>query len=75
MIFFVGKQVMPLDRFKDVIFDHIICNYREGKAEPKWSRLIVSGNQINYPEHYGIPMTDILITKLLLISIISTTRV
>ena len=44
MIFFKNKE----DRFKDLMYGHIIYDYREGKAVPYWARLTVRG--INYPE-------------------------
>lgn len=71
-MFFVDKAEVPKDRFKDVMFGRIVCNYREGKEDPYRSRLTVTGNRIICPHDVRTPIADLLTVKLLFNSVIST---
>ena len=63
---------MPNDRSKDVTYDRICCNYREQKEEKNHTKLMVGGDQINYSGNCGTPTSDLLMVKLLLNSVVST---
>ena len=71
-IFFIKKDKVPQNRNRDVTYGHIICDYRDGKAEPNQTRLTIGGDKINYSEDCGIPTADLPTIKLLLNSVIST---
>ena len=69
---FIRKHEIPDDRYKDVTYGQIVCNYREEKIDPYRARLVVGGDRINYPGEVGTPTADLLTVKLLLNSIVST---
>ena len=69
---FIHKNEVPNDRFKDVTYGQIVCNYRAEKDDPNRARLVVGGDRINYPGEVGTPTCDMLTVKLLLNSVIST---
>ena len=69
---FISKHEIPSDRFKDVIYARIVCNYRPEKKDPNKCIITVGGNMTNYPEDCGTPTADLLTVKLLLNSVIST---
>ena len=71
-ICFVHKHEVLHDRQQDATYGHIECDYREGKVEPKRTRLTFGGDMINYLDDCCTPTADLLIVKLLLNSIIST---
>ena len=71
-MFFVDKNKVPQDRWKDMTYGRIVCDVREHKAEKNRTRLTVGGDRINYPDDCGTPTADLLTVKLLLNSVIST---
>eukprot|EP00804_Cyclotella_cryptica_P015317 CCRYP_005419-RA/>CCRYP_005419-RA protein AED:0.43 eAED:0.43 QI:0/0/0/1/0/0/2/0/159 len=54
-----------------VTYGRIVANYRP-KGDPYRIRLTVGGNRITYPGDCGTPTADMLTTKILLNSVIST---
>ena len=71
-LYFILKSEVPSDRFKDVTYGQIVCNYRAEKEDPNRARLVVGGDRINYPGDVGTPTADMLTVKLLLNSVVST---
>eukprot|EP01082_Thalassiosira_pseudonana_P012372 g11214.t1 g11214 contig5:382941-386300(-) len=71
-MFFINKQDIPNDRFKDITYAKFVCDYRPGKSEPNRTRLTMGGDRINYPGEVGTPTADLLLVKILFNSIIST---
>ena len=69
---FVFKHEIPPDRFKEVTYARIVCNYRPEKKDPNRCRITVGSNMVNYPEDFGTPTADLLTLKLLLNGVIST---
>jgi hypothetical protein len=69
---FLIKLEIPRDRWRDITYARIVCNERPKKKDPDRTRIIMGGNQINYPGNCGTPTADLLTVKLLLNSIIST---
>ena len=69
---FIDKSEIPPDRWKDVTYARIVCNYRPEKADPNRVRITVGGDRINCPDDCGTPTADLLTVKLLLNSVIST---
>eukprot|EP00804_Cyclotella_cryptica_P028359 CCRYP_016427-RA/>CCRYP_016427-RA protein AED:0.05 eAED:0.03 QI:0/0/0/1/1/1/2/0/1237 len=60
------------DRRRDVTYGRICANFRPEKEDPHRIRLTVGGNKIHFPGDCGTPTADMLTTKILLNSIIST---
>ena len=71
-MFFIHKSEVPEDRFKDVTYGKINCDFKETKEEKNRTRLTVGGDRINYPGDCGTPTSDLLSVKLLLNSVVST---
>ena len=69
---FIFKHEIPSDRFKDVTYARIVCNYRPEKKYPNQCRTTVGGNMTNYPRDCGTPNVYLLTVKLLLNSVILT---
>ena len=72
-IYFVHKKDVPQDRLKDVTYIKFICDVRPTKADPNRTRLTVGGDRINHPGDCGTPTADMLLLKMLVNSVISTT--
>jgi hypothetical protein len=71
-IVFIAKDDVPTDRRRDVTYGRICANFRPEKEDPHRVRLTVGGNKIHFPGDCGTPTADMLTTKILLNSIIST---
>lgn len=71
-IFFIHKNEIPKDRWRDVTYGRIVTAYRPEKSDPHRVRLTVGGDRINYTGDCGTPTADMLTTKIHLNSIIST---
>jgi len=71
-MFFINKKQVPADRWKDVTYGRIVCDFRPNKSEPNRTRLMVGGDRINYPEDCGTPTADLTLVKLIMNSVIST---
>ena len=69
---FSFKNEISADRFIDVTYARIVCNYRPEKKDPNRCRITVGGNMTNYPGDCGTPTADLLTVKLLLNIVIST---
>ena len=54
---FIFKHEIPSDRFKDVTYARIVCNYRLEKKDPNRCRITVGANMTNYPGDCGTPTT------------------
>ena len=69
---FINKNEASFDRYKDVTYGYIVCNYREEKTDPYRSWLVVGSDKINYPGNVGTPTADILSVNLLMNSVMFT---
>ena len=67
---FIFKNETPGDRFKDVTYARIVCNYRPEKKDPNRCRITVVSNMNNYPGDCGTPTAYLLTVKILLNSVI-----
>ncbi|EJK74979.1 hypothetical protein THAOC_03312, partial [Thalassiosira oceanica] len=47
--FFIHKQEVPQDRFKEFTYGKFVCTVRPQKADPFRTRLTLGGHHINYP--------------------------
>ena len=74
-IFYISKEDLPAERWKDGTYGRIVVNYCPKKSNPNRVRLTVGGNRITYPGNCGTPTADMLTVKLLRNSVISTNRV
>ena len=70
--FFITKQQVPADRFKDVTYCKFVCTERPQKAEKNRTRATLGGNRVHYPGDVGTPTADMLLFKVLLNSVVST---
>ena len=68
---FIFKHEIPSDRFKDVTYARIVCNYIPENKDPNQCRITVGGNMVNYPGYCGTPTVYLLTVKILLNSVIS----
>ena len=71
-IFFIDKNNVPSDRWKDVTYGKIVVNYRPEKEDPYRVRLTVGGNRLTRPWECRTTTVDIITVNLLLNSIVST---
>ncbi len=68
-IFFITKDQIPQNRFRDVTYGKFVVDYRENKEEKERVRLTVGGDRINYPGEVATPTADLLTVKLMLNSL------
>jgi hypothetical protein len=74
-IHFIPQDRVPRERSKDVTYGLITCLIRPEKIdEPNQTRLVVGGDRVHYPSDAGTPTTNLITVKLLINSIILTTR-
>jgi hypothetical protein len=74
-IFFIPIDKVPRARAKDVTYGLITCSIRPKKTEePNRTRLVAGGDRVHYPFNAGTPIANLLIVKLLINSVISTSR-
>eukprot|EP00804_Cyclotella_cryptica_P025733 CCRYP_002928-RA/>CCRYP_002928-RA protein AED:0.21 eAED:0.24 QI:0/0/0/1/0/0/4/0/800 len=71
-IVFIAPDQIPPNQRKDIIYGRICANYRPEKDDPYRIRLTVGSNRITYPGNLCTPTADMLTTKVLLNSVIST---
>ena len=57
---------------KDVMYGQFVCTVQPKKAEPNCTRFTVGGDRIYYPGKVATPTADMLVTKMLFNSVIST---
>ena len=69
---FIPKHNISVDRCKDVTYGRICANFWPEKDDPHQIRLTIGGNRINFPDDCSTPTANMLTTKILLNSIIST---
>jgi hypothetical protein len=69
-IFFIHKSKVPKGR--KVTYGRIVVDYRPHKADPNRARLTVGGDRIEYPYDVSTPTADLITSKLLFNSVIST---
>jgi hypothetical protein len=71
-IFFIHKNEVPPDQFKDVTYLKLVCNVQPEKSFPNRTRATFNGGRTNYPDNYGTPTADLLLVKIFFDSLIST---
>ena len=69
---FIFKDKIPADRFKEITYARIVCNYRPENKDLNRCRITVGCNLTNYYGDCGTPTANLVIVKLLLNSVIST---
>ena len=67
---FIHKHQVPHNR--KVTYARLVVDYRPGKSDPNRTRLTVGGNLLTYEGDLYTETTDIIATKLLLNSVLST---
>lgn len=71
-IFFVPYRQIPVDRRKQITYGKIVVDYKPNISEMYRTRITVGGDRIEYPGEVITPTADIVTTKLLINSVIST---
>ena len=69
---FIHKHEVPKNRTKDVTYGQFVCKIRPEKAEQNRTRFTVGGDRIDYPGEVATPTAEMLVAKMLFISVIST---
>jgi hypothetical protein len=69
---FIHQHEVPKDQMKDIMYGQFICTVRLKKAEPNRTRFTVGGDRINYPGEVATPTAEMLVTKMLFNSVMST---
>ena len=69
---FIMEHEVPKQRKKDVTYGQFVCTIRPEKKENERTRFTVGGDRINYPGEVATPTADMLVTKMLMNSVIST---
>ena len=72
IIFFIHKLDVLQNRFKDVTYIKFVCNVRLEKKEPNHTQAMMGGNYINYLNDIDMPTANLVLIKIFLNSIIST---
>ena len=70
--FFINKQQVPPERFKDVTYCKFVCSIQEQKKETNRTRAVLGGNLVHFPGDVGTPTADMMLFKILLNSVVST---
>lgn len=71
-IFFTAYEDIPTDRRKYITYGKIIVDYKPHKNDPHRTRHTFGGDHIIYPDPVATPTAEIVTTKLLINSTIST---
>ena len=71
-ITFIFKHDIPADDWNKVTYARICANYRPEKDDPYRIRITLGGDQLDVDEDCGTPTADMITTKLLFNSVIST---
>ena len=69
-IFFIPKEKVPA--YRTVTYGIIVAKIRPKKAETHRTRLTVGGNLINFPGDVTTPTADLIPSKLIFNSVLST---
>ena len=69
---FIHEHKVPKNQHKDVTYGSFMCSVQNEKDEPNQTRLMVGGDQINYPGEVATPTAEMLVAKILLNSVMST---
>ena len=70
-MFFIDKQYIPSDRWKDVIYGRSVVDYCPDKSDTYRKGLTVGGARVNNPGDCDTPTVRLTTVKLLLNSIVS----
>ena len=71
-IFFIDKQQVPADRFRDVTYCKFVCSVCDQKKEANRTRAVLGSNLVHFPGDVGTPTADMMLFKILLNSVVST---
>ena len=69
-IFFIHKNQVPANRWKDVTYAKFVCELKPNKAEVHRTRLSMEGDKIHCPGDVGTPTADPMLVKMHVNSVI-----
>ena len=72
MIAFIRRNDIPHNQRKDVTYGKFVCSVRPEKKEKNRPIFTIGGDIIDYPGEVATPTADMLVTKILFKSVIST---
>ena len=64
-IFFIHKQEIPADRFRDRVYAKFFCNEWTHKKDVNRTNLTASDNRINYPREVAILTAEMVLVKVI----------
>ena len=71
-IYFVHRNQVPADRWKDVTYAKFVFELKPNKKEVHRTRLTIGGDKVHYPGDVGTPTADLTLVKMHINSVIST---
>ena len=71
-MFFIDKQDIPVERWKDITYGIVVVDYQPDKSNPYYTRLTVGDDRVTYPGEWGTHIVSLTTVKLLLNNIVST---
>ncbi len=71
-IFFIHKNQIPGNRWKDLTYAKKLCELKPNKKEIHQTRLTLSGDKVHYPGNVGTPTADLTLVKMYVNSTIFT---
>ena len=48
-MFFIDKQDIPVERWKDITYGIVVVDYQPDKSNPYYTRLTVGDDRVTYP--------------------------
>ena len=69
---FIHNDGISMDRYKDVMWGQFVHTIWPENIMQNWIRFIVMGDHTNYPGEMATPTDDMLVSKMLSSSVIST---
>ena len=70
--FLISHNNISKDRLKDITYANFVVDYKPNKTEPRRTRMTAGGGKINYPDDVSTPTGDMITTKIILNSTVST---
>ena len=70
--FFVNKQQVPADRFRDVTYCNFVYSVCNQKKKTNRTRAVLGGNLVHLPGDIGTPTANMMLFKILLNNVVST---
>lgn len=70
--YFVHKQQVPADQWKDITYAKFVIEVKPNKAEVHHTQLTVGDDKVHYPDDVGTPTAGLTLVRIHLNSVVST---